>query len=193
MSYVANGAKLAWRKPEVLELRPDEAQQVLIEMAQHPAQFIVFPLRVVRRPLLRRGRTPPWPKGFTLSDAHASWLEDVRKIAAEMGVVSKGDAIAFPYCQVGVLSYLKLHKVDEKRFWREPKDSAPLERGLVERARAVRGAAGDHRGGDGRVVLLGRARVLRTLTPGTHCEPSLTRCLSGAFCLVGTHARRGGA
>jgi twinkle protein len=61
-----------------------------------------------------------------LSEAHAMWLEE-RKIPSElavrMGIVSKGDAIAFPYSRNGVLSYWKLRKISEKRFWREPGSS----------------------------------------------------------------------
>lgn len=62
-----------------------------------------------------------------LSDEHAKWLEAVRKIpcetAAEMGVVSKGDNLAFEYRQNGVLSFLKVRTPD-KRFWIEPKGAA---------------------------------------------------------------------
>jgi twinkle protein len=51
-----------------------------------------------------------------LSSAHASWLEELRKIpselAAEMGVVSKGGNLAFEYRRNGVLSYLKFRKAD---------------------------------------------------------------------------------
>jgi twinkle protein len=52
-----------------------------------------------------------------LSDEHAKWFEDVRKIpceiAAEMGVVSKGKYPAFEYRQNGVVSYLKVRLGDD--------------------------------------------------------------------------------
>lgn len=62
-----------------------------------------------------------------LSIEHAKWLEAVRKIpcelAAEMGVVSKGDSLAFEFRQNGVVSFLKVRTPD-KRFWIEPKGAA---------------------------------------------------------------------
>jgi twinkle protein len=49
-----------------------------------------------------------------LSSEHASWLENVRKIpselAAEMGVVTKGEHLAFGYVRNGLLSFLKVRK-----------------------------------------------------------------------------------
>src|SRR5262245_33276203 len=68
-----------------------------------------------------------------LSNEHARWLEDVRKIpceiAAEMVVVSKGENLAFEYRQNGVLSFIKIRKevvendARSKTFWIEPKGS----------------------------------------------------------------------
>jgi twinkle protein len=59
-----------------------------------------------------------------LSIEHAKWLEAVRKIpcelGAELGVVSKGDHIAFEYRQNGVSSFLKV-RTSQKQFWIEPK------------------------------------------------------------------------
>jgi twinkle protein len=65
-----------------------------------------------------------------LSIEHAEWLEQVRKIpcetAAEMGVVSKGQILAFEYRQNGVSSYLKARKevlrngVMDKDYFIEP-------------------------------------------------------------------------
>ena len=49
-----------------------------------------------------------------LSDEHARWLEDERKIpcelAAEMGVVSKGPNLAFEYRQNGAVSFIKVRQ-----------------------------------------------------------------------------------
>ena len=69
-----------------------------------------------------------------LSIEHAKWLEAVRKIpceiAAEMGVVSKGDNIAFEFRQHGVASFVKVRREivengeTTKTFWIEPKGSA---------------------------------------------------------------------
>jgi twinkle protein len=68
-----------------------------------------------------------------LSAAHAEWLEDERKIpcelAAELGVVSNGEHIAFEYRQNGAPSFLKVRRemvqegVLTKTFWIEPKGS----------------------------------------------------------------------
>jgi twinkle protein len=68
-----------------------------------------------------------------LSLEHAKWLEAVRKIpceiAAEMGVVSKGEHLAFEYRKNGELSFLKVRReiaMDgevSKTFWIEPKGS----------------------------------------------------------------------
>src|ERR1043165_7846030 len=62
-----------------------------------------------------------------LSIEHAKWLEAVRKIpceiAAEMGVVSKGENLAFEYRQNGVPSFLKV-RTPQKGFWIEPKGAA---------------------------------------------------------------------
>lgn len=58
-----------------------------------------------------------------LSSEHAEWLEDVRKIpceiAAEMGVRSSNNNIAFEYQSNGVTLFRKLRTPD-KRFWIEP-------------------------------------------------------------------------
>lgn len=69
-----------------------------------------------------------------LSLEHARWLEAVRKIpceiAAEMGVVSKGENIAFEFRQNGVASFLKVRReiaqdgATTKTFYIEPKGSA---------------------------------------------------------------------
>jgi twinkle protein len=69
-----------------------------------------------------------------LSIEHAKWLEAVRKIpcelAADLGVVSKGEHIGFEFRQNGVASFLKVRRemVQEgavtKTFWIEPKGSA---------------------------------------------------------------------
>lgn len=69
-----------------------------------------------------------------LSLEHAKWLEAVRKIpcevAAEMGVVSKGESIAFEFRQNGVPSFIKVRREivengeSSKTFWIEPKGSA---------------------------------------------------------------------
>ena len=69
-----------------------------------------------------------------LSIEHAKWLEAVRKIpcemAAEMGVVSRGENLAFEYRQNGISSFLKVRRemleADQvtKTFWIEPKGSA---------------------------------------------------------------------
>lgn len=69
-----------------------------------------------------------------LSIEHAKWLEAVRKIpceiAAEMGVVSKGENIAFEFRQSGVPSFLKIRQEiieageSSKTFWIEPRGSA---------------------------------------------------------------------
>src|SRR4051794_37279115 len=64
-----------------------------------------------------------------LSDAHARWLEDARKIpcelAAELGVVSKGENIAFEFRRMnGAASFLKVRRAmadGSKTFWIEPK------------------------------------------------------------------------
>ena len=68
-----------------------------------------------------------------LSIEHAKWLEAVRKIpceiAAEMGVVSKGENIAFEFRQSGVPSFIKIRRElveggeSSKTFWIEPKGS----------------------------------------------------------------------
>jgi twinkle protein len=68
-----------------------------------------------------------------LSLEHARWLEAVRKIpceiAAEMGVVSKGENIAFEFRQNGVPSFIKVRREvvesgeTTKTFWIEPKGS----------------------------------------------------------------------
>jgi twinkle protein len=59
-----------------------------------------------------------------LSEEHAQWLEEERKIpcdlAAELGVVSKGENLAFEYRQRGAASFRKFRGPD-KRFWIEPK------------------------------------------------------------------------
>src|SRR5262245_30152676 len=71
--------------------------------------------------------------GLQLSTKHAEWLEAKRKIpcelAAEMGLVSRGENLAFEYRQNGVTSFLKvrLEMADgetTKTFWIEPKGSA---------------------------------------------------------------------
>lgn len=69
-----------------------------------------------------------------LSDEHATWLDDVRKIscelAAEMGVVSKGESLAFEYRQNSAASFVKVRKEvsrngeTTKTFWIEPKGAA---------------------------------------------------------------------
>jgi twinkle protein len=67
-----------------------------------------------------------------LSDEHAKWLEDVRKIpceiAAGLGVVSNGEHLAFDYWQNGVLLFRKIRREvlttdgkSTKTFWIEPK------------------------------------------------------------------------
>ena len=64
-----------------------------------------------------------------LSEVHARWLEDARKIpselAAELGVVSKGENIAFEFRRVkGTVSFLKVRRAiadGSKTFWIEPK------------------------------------------------------------------------
>ena len=66
-----------------------------------------------------------------LSIEHAKWLEAVRKIpceiAAEMGLVSKGQHLAFEYRQSGAVSFLKVRREvianeqTTKTFWIEPK------------------------------------------------------------------------
>ena len=62
-----------------------------------------------------------------LSDEHATWLEEVRKvpseIAAESGVVSKGANLAFEYRQNGVPMFIKI-RTSDKDYWIEPKGSA---------------------------------------------------------------------
>jgi twinkle protein len=68
-----------------------------------------------------------------LSLEHAQWLEAVRKIpceiAAEMGVVSKGENIAFEFRQNGVPSFIKVRREimeggeTTKTFFIEPKGS----------------------------------------------------------------------
>ena len=58
-----------------------------------------------------------------LSEAHAMWLEGRRipsELAAQMGVVSKDGAVAFPYIKNGKLSYMKLRGIEPKSFRREP-------------------------------------------------------------------------
>jgi twinkle protein len=72
-------------------------------------------------------------KGLELSEAHALWLEVKRKIpcelAANMGVVSRGENVAFEYRQNGVVSFVKIRKevlIEGKRtktYWIEPKGS----------------------------------------------------------------------
>jgi twinkle protein len=66
-----------------------------------------------------------------LSVAHAEWLEARRKIpcelAAEMGVVSKGEKLAFEYRQKGVPSFIKIRKEvkdGKPDYWIDPKGSA---------------------------------------------------------------------
>lgn len=58
-----------------------------------------------------------------LSIEHSNWLEAERKIpcelAAEMGIVSKGNVLAFEYRQNGVPSFLKMRDA-QKKFWIEP-------------------------------------------------------------------------
>jgi twinkle protein len=71
---------------------------------------------------------------LTLSEAHAQWLEDVRRIpceiAAEMGVVSKGPNLAFEYRRNGLPVFIKVRREiaqdgeTTKTFWVEPKGSA---------------------------------------------------------------------
>jgi twinkle protein len=62
-----------------------------------------------------------------LSNEHATWLEEIRKIpceiAAEVGVVSKGENLAFEYRQGGAAMFVKV-RTEQKRFWIEPKGSA---------------------------------------------------------------------
>jgi len=59
---------------------------------------------------------------------HVSWLENARKIpsdlAAEMGLGTKGEHLAFGYVRNGLLSFLKVRKENSdgtKTFWIEPK------------------------------------------------------------------------
>jgi twinkle protein len=69
-----------------------------------------------------------------LSDEHAQWLEAERKIpselAANLGVVSRGENLAFEYRQNGVVSFAKIRRevlAEGKRtktYWIEPKGSA---------------------------------------------------------------------
>jgi hypothetical protein len=69
-----------------------------------------------------------------LSIEHANWIESERKIpcelAAEMGVVSKGENIAFEYRQNGLPSFTKIRREtieqgkSSKTFWIEPKGAA---------------------------------------------------------------------
>jgi twinkle protein len=58
-----------------------------------------------------------------LTQQHAAWLEDIRKIpcelAAETGVESSGTALAFQFRQNGQLRFTKFRSAD-KRFWIEP-------------------------------------------------------------------------
>lgn len=58
-----------------------------------------------------------------LTQQHAMWLEDQRKIpcelAAEMGVVSSGTALGFQFRQNGQLRFTKFRSAD-KRFWIDP-------------------------------------------------------------------------
>ena len=99
-----------------------------------------------------------------LSDVHARWLEDVRKIpcelAAEVGVVSRGPDIAFQYRRNAALSFIKICKEiiedggSSKTYWTDPKGAELnfLERGLD--AQAATGRVADHHGGrDRRVVV----------------------------------------
>jgi twinkle protein len=64
---------------------------------------------------------------LALSDAHARWLEDVRKIpcelAAEVGVVSKGSNLGFEYRRNGTILYRKfrVERDGAKSFYIEPK------------------------------------------------------------------------
>jgi twinkle protein len=70
---------------------------------------------------------------LTLSEAHAQWLEDVRRIpceiAAEMGIVSKGPNLAFEYRRNGLPVFIKVRREvvengeSTKTFWIEPKGS----------------------------------------------------------------------
>jgi hypothetical protein len=66
-----------------------------------------------------------------LSSAHASWLEEKRKLpcelASEAGVVSKDGNLAFAYIRNGALAYLKIRRHIQNAkpdYWIEPKDSA---------------------------------------------------------------------
>jgi hypothetical protein len=65
-----------------------------------------------------------------LSERHARWLEEQRRIpcelAAQMGVTSNGDEIAFPYYRNGVLSYRKLRKIGVKEFKRDRAGAATV-------------------------------------------------------------------
>lgn len=58
-----------------------------------------------------------------LSETHARWLEDERKIpseiAAEMGIRSSNDALVFEYPNNGAPMFRKFRTMD-KRFWIEP-------------------------------------------------------------------------
>jgi len=62
-----------------------------------------------------------------LSSDHSQWLEAARKIpceiAAEHGVVSKGNSLGFQYTRNGECSFLKIRTPD-KSFWIEPKGAA---------------------------------------------------------------------
>lgn len=68
-----------------------------------------------------------WKMRKTLSNDHASWLEDSRGIpcetAAELGIVSDGDAIGFEYRRNGQLTHTKWRKLDKSRMWITPDGS----------------------------------------------------------------------
>lgn len=63
---------------------------------------------------------------FQLSQPHAEWLEEKRKIpcetAAEMGIVSSGQNLVFEFHQNGNCRFRKFRTPD-KRFWIEPRGS----------------------------------------------------------------------
>lgn len=84
----------------------------------------------------------------SLSQEHAKWLEDVRKIpvelAAELGVFSKGDALGFPISETtGQVSYVKFRTTKTKDFWRSPGGTPSLPWGLDSLAEAT-GGDGEH-------------------------------------------------
>jgi twinkle protein len=66
----------------------------------------------------------------TLSEQHATWLEDVRKIpceiAAEMGVVSVDRNIAFEFRRNGALQYRKIRiETEDGKSFRRDRQNAP--------------------------------------------------------------------